>query len=93
MWEMFSLARSPYPGLDPDESFQKRLEDGYRMGKPAFAPDEMYKVMGDCWLAEPGLRPTFAELAEKIGEELQEGEQEVSVLICIGSFTLREETM
>ncbi len=36
-----------------------------------------YKVMGDCWLSEPGMRPTFAELAEKIGEELQEGEQEV----------------
>ncbi len=33
--------------------------------------------MGDCWLSEPGMRPTFAELAEKIGEELQEGEQEV----------------
>jgi len=32
--------------------------------------------MGDCWLAEPGMRPTFAELAEKIGEELTEGEQE-----------------
>lgn len=37
-----------------------------------------YKVMTDCWLAEPGLRPTFNELAEKIGEELQEGEQQVS---------------
>ena len=34
--------------------------------------------MRDCWLAEPGVRPTFAELAEKVGEELQEGEQEVS---------------
>ncbi len=32
--------------------------------------------MRDCWLDEPGMRPTFAELAEKIGEELEEGEQE-----------------
>jgi hypothetical protein len=33
--------------------------------------------MRDCWLHEPEVRPTFTELAEKIGEELQEGEQEV----------------
>ena len=36
--------------------------------------------MTDCWLAEPGLRPTFTELAEKLAEELQEGEQDVSFL-------------
>ena len=36
-----------------------------------------YKVMKDCWNGEPGLRPSFADLAEKMGEELQEGEKEV----------------
>ena len=36
-----------------------------------------YKVMKDCWKSEPGLRPSFADLAEKMGEELQEGEKEV----------------
>ena len=41
LWELFSLARTPYPGVDPDESFQTKLEAGYRMDKPAFAPDEM----------------------------------------------------
>ncbi len=30
-------------------------------------------------MAEPGVRPTFTELSEKIGEELQEGEQEVRI--------------
>ncbi len=33
--------------------------------------------MRDCWNAEPGLRPSFSDLAEKMGEELQEGEKEV----------------
>ena len=33
--------------------------------------------MKDCWNGEPGLRPSFADLAEKMGEELQEGEKEV----------------
>ena len=41
LWELFSLARTPYPGLDPDESFQRKLEAGYRMEHPAYAPDEM----------------------------------------------------
>ena len=44
LWELFSLARTPYPGLEPDESFQAKLEAGHRMDKPAFAPDEMYSL-------------------------------------------------
>ena len=44
--------------------------------------------MKDCWLGEPGLRPTFTELAEKIGEELQEGEQEVQLKLL--SFSLAQ---
>ena len=42
LWELFSLARTPYPAIEPDEGFQKRLESGYRMEKPDYAPDEMY---------------------------------------------------
>ena len=41
LWELFSLARTPYPGLDPDESFQRKLEAGHRMEHPAYAPDEL----------------------------------------------------
>ena len=32
-----------------------------------------YQVMLDCWHAEPKLRPTFTELAEKISDILSEG--------------------
>ena len=31
-----------------------------------------YQVMRDCWCADPGLRPTFSELAEKISDVLTE---------------------
>lgn len=44
--------------------------------------------MTDCWLAEPGLRPTFTELAEKLAEELQEGEQDVSFLFSLFFLSL-----
>ena len=76
LWELFSLARTPYPGVQADESFTRKLEAGYRMSKPPFATDDLHKVMKDCWLAEPGLRPTFNELSEKMGEELKDGEKD-----------------
>ena len=76
LWELFSLARTPYPGVQADESFARKLESGYRMSKPSFSTDDLYKVMTDCWLAEPELRPTFNELAEKMGEELKDGEKD-----------------
>ena len=41
LWELFSLARSPYPGLEPNEEFIRRLEAGHRMEKPAHATDEL----------------------------------------------------
>ena len=90
LWELFSLARSPYPGLEPNEEFVRKLELGHRMEKPEHATEEMwvadlegvavyvltllfsYQVMRDCWCADPGLRPTFSELAEKISDVLTE---------------------
>ena len=47
------------------------------MEKPNYSTDDIYKVMRDCWLSEPGLRPAFHELVDKMAEELQEGEKQV----------------
>ena len=48
--------------------------------------------MKDCWLHEPGVRPTFLELAEKISEELQEGEQEVRLTLIQVKLDLTSNT-
>ena len=45
LWKLFSLARTPYPGIEPDKQFTKKLESGYRMAKPQFAPEKLYKVI------------------------------------------------
>ena len=42
LWELFSLARSPYPGLEPNEEFVRKLELGHRMEKPEHATEEMW---------------------------------------------------
>jgi hypothetical protein len=44
--------------------------------------------MRDCWNAEPGLRPSFADLAEKMGEELQEGEKDARRMIYFCGMTI-----
>lgn len=42
LWEIFSLGASPYPGVQIDEDFCKRLKDGVRMRAPETASPEMY---------------------------------------------------
>ncbi|KAK8763362.1 hypothetical protein V5799_034024 [Amblyomma americanum] len=73
LWEMFSLGGNPYPGVVIDESFYKRLKNGYRMEKPDYAPDDVYEIMQSCWQAEPTERPDFSALVTRLGDLLQAG--------------------
>lgn len=41
LWEFFSLAKVPYPGMNADENLYMKLRDGYRMEKPQYANQEM----------------------------------------------------
>lgn len=41
LWELFSLGKEPYPGIDGDEFLCKRINNGYRMEKPEYATQEM----------------------------------------------------
>ena len=40
LWEFFTLAETPYPGLSSDKVYQK-LSEGYRMECPKLAKTEM----------------------------------------------------
>lgn len=77
LWELFSLARTPYPGFD-NRSVLHMLSDGYRMEKPEFAPQRLYDFMLECWNVEPAKRPSFTDLACKLGVLLEDSEREVS---------------
>ncbi|XP_071452973.1 vascular endothelial growth factor receptor 1-like [Hetaerina americana] len=70
LWEFFTLAKSPYPGMEVNEEFLKKLMQGYRMEKPQYSTHNMYKLMLSCWKAKPSDRPTFAELVHWIGDTL-----------------------
>ena len=76
LWEMFSLGRTPYPGIEPGQELYEKLLSSYRMSRPEFCPHLVYKVMLDCWSAEPKHRPRFRELADTLGDLLGEGERD-----------------
>ncbi|KAG7204953.1 hypothetical protein KM043_005341 [Ampulex compressa] len=71
LWEFFTLAETPYPGMEAEKQYQKLIE-GYRMEQPEYATADVYNIMLQCWKAKPTLRPSFTELVESIGDQLEE---------------------
>jgi c-mer proto-oncogene tyrosine kinase/anaplastic lymphoma kinase/receptor tyrosine kinase len=69
MWEVFSLGKSPYPGLDPVGVVQL-LDKGNRLTPPnnAACSDEIYKLMLSCWEGDPNERPHFDDLLKSIND-------------------------
>ncbi|KAJ8681134.1 hypothetical protein QAD02_016921 [Eretmocerus hayati] len=74
LWELFTLAENPYPGIDNHEILPKLIQ-GYRLEKPRYGIDVLYKVMLLCWKVNPKLRPTFTQLVENIGKLVGESVQ------------------
>ncbi|XP_059681200.1 macrophage colony-stimulating factor 1 receptor [Gavia stellata] len=71
LWEIFSLGKSPYPGMVVNSKFYSMVKQGYQMARPDFAPLEMYSIMQACWSLEPTQRPTFDQIACFIQKELE----------------------
>ncbi|XP_011871094.1 PREDICTED: vascular endothelial growth factor receptor 1 isoform X2 [Vollenhovia emeryi] len=71
LWEFFTLAETPYPGMEAEKQYQKLIE-GYRMEQPEYAIRQVYDIMLQCWKAKPTLRPSFTDLVESIGNLLEE---------------------
>ncbi|XP_063161799.1 vascular endothelial growth factor receptor 1 [Candoia aspera] len=76
LWEIFSLGASPYPGVQIDEAFFRKLKEGIRMKAPDFATPEIYQIMLCCWQGDPNERPWFSELVEILGDLLQANVQQ-----------------
>ena len=70
LWELFSLGKTPYPGMGLNLLIRE-LQSGYRMDKPQFASNDIGQLMSDCWRANPTERPTFHNLQEALGNQLE----------------------
>ncbi|XP_022178523.1 vascular endothelial growth factor receptor 1 isoform X3 [Myzus persicae] len=73
LWEIFSLAVTPYPNIQKFNDLFNKLVEGYRMEQPKYANSEIYNIMLDCWKMNPMTRPSFTDLAERLGDLLQDG--------------------
>ncbi|XP_033331754.2 vascular endothelial growth factor receptor 1 [Megalopta genalis] len=71
LWEFFTLAETPYPGMEAEIQYQKLIE-GYRLEQPEYATPEVYNLMRQCWKAKPTLRPSFTEVVDSIGNLLED---------------------
>ncbi|XP_073505884.1 macrophage colony-stimulating factor 1 receptor isoform X2 [Phyllobates terribilis] len=70
LWEIFSLGRSPYPGVIVNRKFYKMIKDGCKMDCPDYAPLDLYRLMKECWDLEPTRRPTFNQITDLINRQM-----------------------
>ncbi|XP_014208702.1 tyrosine-protein kinase Fer isoform X2 [Copidosoma floridanum] len=65
MWEIFSKGGYPYSGLSNSQAREK-IDSGYRMPAPDGTPEEIYRLMLQCWEYEPDKRPHFDQIYSTI---------------------------
>ena len=67
----------PYPTLTNDEAVAKVMK-GYRLPAPDTCPEEVYKLMLQCWSVNPDERPNFKSIHETLLNVLRyiRGEEE-----------------
>jgi hypothetical protein len=59
------------------EQVNELIERGQRLSKPEFCPDDIYKIMSDCWQYRDRMRPNFQFLSRFFTNLLNTPEQEI----------------
>uniref|UniRef100_A0A0X3PCU5 non-specific protein-tyrosine kinase n=1 Tax=Schistocephalus solidus TaxID=70667 RepID=A0A0X3PCU5_SCHSO len=68
VWEIWTGGAVPWSKYSSEE-IVGQLEAGHRLPWPRLAcPRRLYQLMLACWRSEPGSRPTFAYLAERLSK-------------------------
>uniref|UniRef100_A0A2H8TTT4 Tyrosine-protein kinase Fps85D n=2 Tax=Melanaphis sacchari TaxID=742174 RepID=A0A2H8TTT4_9HEMI len=62
-WEIFAKGGTPYSGLSNSKAREK-IDTGYRMPAPEGTPEEIYRLMLQCWQYQPENRPHFDRIYE-----------------------------
>ncbi|XP_061758534.1 tyrosine-protein kinase Srms [Nerophis ophidion] len=61
LYEMMSRGKMPYEGKS-NQQVLDLLSSGARLACPSRCPHNIYRIMKDCWEAEPARRPSFHAL-------------------------------
>uniref|UniRef100_A0A672HRT8 Tyrosine-protein kinase n=1 Tax=Salarias fasciatus TaxID=181472 RepID=A0A672HRT8_SALFA len=65
LYEMMSRGKMPYEGKSNKEVLDL-LSSGFRLPCPTRCPPNIYRIMLDCWAAEPSQRPSFHALHSQL---------------------------
>uniref|UniRef100_A0A8C7XA13 Src-related kinase lacking C-terminal regulatory tyrosine and N-terminal myristylation sites n=1 Tax=Oryzias sinensis TaxID=183150 RepID=A0A8C7XA13_9TELE len=68
LYEMMSRGKMPYEGSFLNKEVMTILTSGYRLACPTRCPENIYKIMMDCWAAEPSKRPSFHALHSQLDD-------------------------
>ncbi|XP_047037658.1 ALK tyrosine kinase receptor isoform X2 [Helicoverpa zea] len=71
LWEVFSLGVMPYTGC-ANREVMEMVSGGGRLEKPYGCPQEIYRLMCECWNPTPGERPSFAHMYERMQRFVQD---------------------
>eukprot|EP01112_Ceratiomyxa_fruticulosa_P001702 TRINITY_DN11865_c0_g1_i1.p1 TRINITY_DN11865_c0_g1~~TRINITY_DN11865_c0_g1_i1.p1 ORF type:complete len:975 (-),score=191.55 TRINITY_DN11865_c0_g1_i1:18-2942(-) len=71
VWEMTSFGKTPYPGMNNQESFEW-VKAGNRLSFPPQTHPKLVQLVLDCWEAIPENRPNFSEILARIDEIILE---------------------
>ncbi|VDP92441.1 unnamed protein product, partial [Echinostoma caproni] len=67
-WEIWTWGAAPWSGLDAAKLLSV-LDSGRRLAWPRLTcPRRLYQIMLACWRAEPGRRPSFTYLADRLDQ-------------------------
>jgi len=67
LWEIFTKGDNPYPTLLNTEVIDGVIK-GERLTRPNSCPDEVWRIMNNCWNEDPSKRPSFLEIADQLTE-------------------------
>jgi hypothetical protein len=74
---MSDLFLEPYPTLQNKEVLAFLTGPSpNRLGRPSNCPNEVYKVMLDCWNENPQSRPTFTQIIIELKKLIHQNQQQ-----------------
>lgn len=69
LWEL-NAGKKPFDGLNREMFYERVVHGGERPSINKKWPEELKKLMADCWSADMEVRPTFREIVQNIDEML-----------------------
>lgn len=67
MWEMANPTKIPYQEYE-DYEVGVKIRDGWTPGVPSEYPKAVKDIMRECWMVEPGQRPTFHQISTQLSK-------------------------